>query len=199
MGYHLLLASDHPDISQLLARALRREGHDVDVHDTTDPALSGLTSGPDLILLDAGSTAPGSGSGTCWRLRAAGTTLPILLLTNRMDSIDLVVAQESGADGCLAKPFRSTDLLARIEATIFRGPSTQVPGSPIRTCTSGAAPDEAATTHRHRKLLRVPVRRAVAHAGRQPETGTTRSISFPRSVPSAGCGHLSTASLLEKP
>lgn len=116
MEYRLLLAEDDPDVSRLLTRALRREGCDVAVHANIDAVLAGLTNEPDMIIVDMGSADPDAGLRTCWRLRDAGNTVPVLLLMDRTACIDLVVARESGADDCLAKPFRFAELLDRIHA-----------------------------------------------------------------------------------
>lgn len=118
MTVQLLLAADDPDISRLLTRALSREGYDVDVHANPDAVGAGLTTQPDIIVLDAGTSHPGGGPGACWHLRNTGTTAPVLLLMDRTADIDHVVARDSGADDCLAKPFRFVELLARIHALL---------------------------------------------------------------------------------
>lgn len=118
MDYRLLLAEDDPDVSLLLTRVLQREGYDVDAHANTDAVLVGLTNEPDMIILDMGSCDPGGGLRACRRLRDAGNTVPVLLLMDRTAGIDLVVARESGADNCLAKPFRFAELLDRIHALL---------------------------------------------------------------------------------
>lgn len=118
MPHLLLLAPADPDTSQLLRRALNREGYDVDVHTNPDAVAAGLTIQPDIIVLDVGTTHPGGGPGACWRLRDTGTSVPVLLLMDRTADIDLVVARDSGADDCLIKPFRGRELLTRIRALL---------------------------------------------------------------------------------
>lgn len=118
MTDRLLLAADDPDISGLLTRALSREGYDVDVHTSPDAVVTGLTTQPDIIVLDAGASHSGGGPGACWHLRDTGSTVPVLLLMDRSADIDLVVARDSGADDCLVKPFRFVELLARIHALL---------------------------------------------------------------------------------
>lgn len=114
----LLVAANDPDTSQLLRRALSREGYDVDVYTDPDVVVAGLPMQPDIIVLDAGTTHPGGGPGACRRLRDTGTTVPVLLLMDRAAEIDLVVARDSGADDCLIKPFRVGELLTRIRALL---------------------------------------------------------------------------------
>lgn len=120
MTNRLLLAADDPDICRLLKRALSREGYEVDVYANSDAVVAKPGTQPDIIVLDAGAAHPGGGPGVCWHLRDTGTTVPVLLLMDRTDDIDLVVARDSGADDCLVKPFRFVELLARISALLPR-------------------------------------------------------------------------------
>jgi DNA-binding response OmpR family regulator len=70
-------------------------------------------------VLDLG--LPGmDGLEVCRRLRAAGTELPVLMLTARTDEVDFVVGLDAGADDYVAKPFRLAELLARIRALLRR-------------------------------------------------------------------------------
>lgn len=117
MGYRLLLSAHDSDITQLLTRALTREGYTVDIHTTPGAAQRAIRTKPDIVVLD-GSSDPGGGPSACWRLRDAGATAPVLLLTNRTASIDHAVAQESGANDCLVKPFRLAELLTRLHALL---------------------------------------------------------------------------------
>lgn len=118
MVYRVLLAEDDPDVSRLLACALTRVGYDVDVRADSEAVLAGLTTGPDVVVLDVGLSAPGGGIEVRRRLREAGHTLPVLMLIDRKTDIDLVVTRGSGADDCLAKPFRLAELLARIRVLV---------------------------------------------------------------------------------
>lgn len=123
MVYRLLLAEDDLEVSRLLARALAQVGYDVDVRADADAVRVGLTTGPDVVVLDAGLSGRGGGIEVCRRVRDAGNTVPGLMLIERTGGIDLVVARDSGADDCLAKPFRLAELFARLRALLPRASS----------------------------------------------------------------------------
>ena len=116
----VLLAEDDPAIAEPLSRALEREGYEI--HVVTDgPSVLDATAAQrvDLLVLDLG--LPGmDGLEVCRRLRAAGTELPVLMLTARTDEVDFVVGLDAGADDYVAKPFRLAELLARVRAMLRR-------------------------------------------------------------------------------
>src|SRR3954447_7684477 len=116
----VLLAEDDPAISEPLARALRREGYDVDVREDGVAALDGAKENPDLVLLDLGLPKI-DGLEVCRRIRAEGRTIPVLILTARADEVDTVVGLDAGADDYVTKPFRLAELLARVRALLRRG------------------------------------------------------------------------------
>jgi DNA-binding response OmpR family regulator len=116
----VLVAEDDPGISEPLLRALGREGYDVthvtDGREALDAALGGRT---DLLVLDLG--LPGmDGLDVCRSLRSRGSTLPVLVLTARTDEPDLVVGLDAGADDYVGKPFRISELLARVRVQLRR-------------------------------------------------------------------------------
>src|ERR687890_1753914 len=116
----VLLAEDDAAIAEPLARALRREGYDVDVRADGRDALAGASEGVDLLVLDLG--LPGmDGLEVCRELRAQGQTVPVLVLTARADEVDTVVGLDAGADDYVTKPFRLAELLARARALLRRG------------------------------------------------------------------------------
>ncbi|MCA0335640.1 MAG: response regulator transcription factor [Actinobacteria bacterium] len=116
----VLLAEDDAAISEPLARALRREGYEVEVVEDGPAALEAGRLGPDLLVLDLG--LPGlDGLDVCRRLRGEGLTVPVLILTARADEVDTVVGLDAGADDYVTKPFRLAELLARARALLRRG------------------------------------------------------------------------------
>ena len=117
----VLLAEDDPAISEPLARALRREGYDVDVRADGRAALEGVQQNPDLVVLDLGLPYI-DGLEVCRRIRAEGRSVPVLILTGRSDEGDLVVGLDAGADDYVTKPFRLAELLARVRALLRRQP-----------------------------------------------------------------------------
>ena len=120
----VLLAEDDPTISDPLARALRREGYEVDVRADGQAALEGAREAPDLVVLDLGLPYV-DGLEVCRRIRAGGSTAPVLILTARADEVDTVVGLDAGADDYVTKPFRLAELLARVRALLRRNPNEQ--------------------------------------------------------------------------
>ena len=123
----VLLAEDDASISEPLARALRREGYDVDVSSDGPGTLEAARAGGiDLIVLDIGLPRL-DGLEVCRRLRSDGQTVPVLILTARADEVDTVIGLDAGADDYVTKPFRLAELLARVRALLRRGtPETSV-------------------------------------------------------------------------
>lgn len=116
----VLLAEDDTAISDPLARALRREGYQVEVHDNGPGVLDAAQRVVDLVVLDLG--LPGmDGLDVCRELRARGNAVPVLVLTARADEVDTVVGLDAGADDYVTKPFRLGELLARARALLRRG------------------------------------------------------------------------------
>lgn len=115
----VLLVEDDPEISEPLIRALRREGYRVDLREDGHQALEGARESPDIVVLDLGLPHL-DGMEVCRRLRRAGNTVPVLMLTARTDEVDLIVGLDAGADDYVAKPFRVAELMARIRALLRR-------------------------------------------------------------------------------
>ena len=120
MKAHILVVDDDPRITDLLRRILAYEGYSVAVAATGNAALnSTLERAPDLVILDI--MLPGiDGLEVARRLRAAGDTVPILMLTARDAVADRVKGLETGADDYLVKPFAHEELLARVNAMLRR-------------------------------------------------------------------------------
>ena len=83
----------------------------------------------DLIVLDL-MMPQEDGLSICRRLRAAGNTTPIIMLTAKGEEVDRIVGLEMGADDYLPKPFNPRELVARITAVLRRVTEAGPPASP---------------------------------------------------------------------
>lgn len=108
----IMVVEDEPSLVTLLRYNLSKQGYDVVVCGDGDSALSeALEQAPDLILLDW--MLPGrSGINVCKTLRAHPTLkkVPILMVTARGDSEDVVKGLKAGADAYIRKPFAMSEL-----------------------------------------------------------------------------------------
>ena len=116
----ILVVDDEAKIVDVVRAYLAREGHQVSCAGDGDAALSlAAADEPDLIVLDV--MLPGrSGFEVLRALRAAGRTMPVILLTARDDVIDRVAGLELGADDYVTKPFEPRELVARVGAILRR-------------------------------------------------------------------------------
>ena len=122
MSARLLLVEDEPALARGLADNFKDEGYEVSVVARGDRALAAVRDfRPELLILDV--MLPGrSGLDVLRDLRAAGSDLPVLMLTAKSDVVDRVVGLELGADDYLPKPFAVRELLARVRALLRRSP-----------------------------------------------------------------------------
>jgi len=116
----VLVVEDDERIAASIRRALAYEGYSVTVvHDGGTALEEARSRPPDLLLLDL--MLPGiDGIEVCRRLREAGDTFPILMLTARDGVSDRVGGLDAGADDYLVKPFAYEELLARVRALLRR-------------------------------------------------------------------------------
>lgn len=127
LGSRVLIVEDEKDISDLMALHLKREGHEVASVDNGEDALKMLDqNGFNLLVLDW--MLPGlSGLEICKKIRgekeSPSARVPILMVTARAHTSDIVLGLEIGADDYLTKPFEIPILLARVRALLRRGAS----------------------------------------------------------------------------
>ena len=117
----ILIAEDDQVLADGLLRALRGAGAAVDhVASGTEADAALMTNTElDLLILDLGLPRM-HGLEVLKRLRARGSTLPVLILTARDRWSDKVAGFDAGADDYLAKPFYTEELLARLRALLRR-------------------------------------------------------------------------------
>ena len=127
MGKTILIVEDEQSIVDILSFILVKEGYDtLEALDGPTGLQLALEQNPDLVLLDL--MLPGmSGFEVCERIRAAGSTTPIVMLTAREEEDDKVRGLELGADDYITKPFKNRELIARVKANIRRVSMTAAP------------------------------------------------------------------------
>lgn len=115
---HVLIVEDEERITSFVRRGLSTAGYAVSSAGTGLEALEILRGGLiDLVLLDIGLPDI-SGFDVLARLRADGSTIPVIALTARDSARDLVAGLDGGADDYIPKPFTFDELLARIRARL---------------------------------------------------------------------------------
>ena len=117
MDARILLVEDDPSIREVTAIGLRAAGFEVE---TASDGAAGLERWrelqPDLVLLDV-MLPRLDGLEVCREIRRE-STVPIVILTARGDTIDVVVGLEAGADDYVRKPFEMPEVVARIRAAL---------------------------------------------------------------------------------
>jgi two-component system, OmpR family, phosphate regulon response regulator PhoB len=122
MSDKILIVEDEIDVAELLAHHLRREGFTVEIVGNGRVALSSLKSErPALIILDL-MLPEISGLDLCRIIKSnPGTeSVPIVMLSARIEEIDRVLGFELGADDYVVKPFSPRELVLRIRAILRR-------------------------------------------------------------------------------
>jgi len=126
----IIVVDDDARLRDLLNRYLTEQGYAVRaVHEAAEMNRQLGRERYDLMILDL--MLPGEdGLSICRRLRGAGESMPIIMLTAKGDDVDRIVGLEVGADDYLPKPFNPRELVARIQAVLRRRPPAGPPGAP---------------------------------------------------------------------
>ncbi|HEV8054889.1 MAG TPA: MtrAB system response regulator MtrA [Nocardioidaceae bacterium] len=113
----VLVVDDDAALAEMLTIVLRNEGFEPVVCPTGDRAMAAVREHrPELVLLDL--MLPGKdGIDVCREIRAE-SGVPIVMLTAKNDTVDVVLGLESGADDYVVKPFKPKELVARVRARV---------------------------------------------------------------------------------
>jgi len=118
----ILLVEDEVAAAQILAKGLREQAYAVDVAtDGEDGLYRAEINDYDLVILDV-MLPRKDGFAVCREMRAAGSAVPVLMLTARDAVSDRITGLDTGADDYLTKPFDLHELFARVRALLRRGP-----------------------------------------------------------------------------
>ncbi|HZC27117.1 MAG TPA: response regulator, partial [Actinopolymorphaceae bacterium] len=119
MKGRILVVDDDMALAEMLGIVLRNEGLDAVFCESGEAAMGKVReSRPDVVLLDL--MLPGKdGIEVCREIRAE-SDVPIVMLTAKTDTVDVVLGLESGADDYIVKPFKPKELVARIRARLRR-------------------------------------------------------------------------------
>ncbi len=116
----VLVVDDDQDLAEMLGIVLNGAGIEVDLVSNGDEAVDVFRNNqPDLVLLDI--MLPGlDGISVCREIRKESTRVPIVMLTAKGDTHDIVKGLEAGADDYMVKPFKPSELVARIRTRLRR-------------------------------------------------------------------------------
>lgn len=133
-AHHVHLVDGDPVARGAIARYLESNGMTVTAMDSAADLLRRMhRQRPDAVIMDVALPGPGGVSGlqACRQLRGEGDRVPLILLTERNEEVDRVLALEMGADDVLGKPCPQRELLARLQALLRR--ANVPPGLPMLT------------------------------------------------------------------
>lgn len=122
----ILIVDDDPNLRETIALVLGAYDYQVQLAGTGQDGLSQAgANGPDLMILDI--NLPDMEGFELMRELRRFSSMPVLMLTGRTGSTDIVNGLDSGADDYLTKPFKPDELLARVRALLRRVPAADQP------------------------------------------------------------------------
>src|SRR5262245_12229190 len=133
----ILVVDDDRAIADGLERVLRSQGYGVGKLDRGSPVLTAVGPETALVILDLGLPDV-DGTDVARKLRLARPDIGILIVSARDQELDVVAGLDAGADDYLVKPFRLSELLARVRAHLRRanerveGPSEPLVAGELR-------------------------------------------------------------------
>ncbi|NBO34920.1 MAG: response regulator, partial [Actinobacteria bacterium] len=117
MSQRILVIEDDQSIAEIVGILLRAEGFEVSYCADGNQAITAFKAvSPDLVLLDL--MLPGKDGIEICRTIRDSSGIPIVMLTARSDTSDIVTGLEAGADDYIVKPIKNEELLARIRARL---------------------------------------------------------------------------------
>jgi DNA-binding response OmpR family regulator len=175
----VLIVEDDPNVSEVVARYLEREGYLVEtVADGAVGLERALAEPPDLVVLDLMLPSVG-GLELCRRLRAV-VPVPVIMLTARSEEVDRIAGLELGADDYVAKPFSPRELTARVKAVLRRASgvmSVRAPDEPVILRAGGLELNEVShEVHNEGELVSLTAKEfdLLAHLMRHPRRAFRR-------------------------
>lgn len=178
----ILVVDDERAVRESLRRALGLEGYEVKLVESGEEGLEHLRREPfpDAVILDI--LMPGiDGLEVCRRLRTAGSTVPILMLTARAEIDSRVAGLDAGADDYLPKPFALAELLARLRALLRRAGNDDAAAGALRFSDLELDPGTREVTRAGRPIVLTRTEFALLELFlRNPRQVLTRSVIFER-------------------
>ena len=153
MASTVLIVEDDPDTAKLVSLYLQRDGHKVlCARDGIEGLRLAREARPDLVVLDL-MLPKLNGIGVCRTLRQE-STVPIVIVTARVEEEDRLKGLDLGADDYVTKPFSPRELAARIRAVLRRTAKVDPEPGPVEVAHSGV------TVDLHRRTVYVDDRKA---------------------------------------
>src|SRR5260370_24078642 len=131
---HILVVDDQREICDLVQEYLSGEGYRVSIAQDGGGMRKVMAQSPvDLVILDL--MLPGEDGLTLARLLRQESSVGIIILTGRVETVDRIIGLEMGADDYLPKPFHLRELLARVKAVLRRASTrnSETQGTPTRS------------------------------------------------------------------